>query len=128
MAVLDPALGAAATVATAGWKPLQRCSWLAAGRSPLAGTGLLFFPSSPSVFWSPQNPTAATKCEGPGSHPTLFWDVATVLGGVVGKKGAGDGGSYKKHFFYKGLLIDPKTCAHAINNKAKYRQNSQEQK
>ena len=25
-------------------------------------------------------------------HPRLFWEVATGLGGVVGKKGAGDGG------------------------------------
>ena len=35
-----------------------------------------------------------TVCEGPGGHPTLFWEVATGLGGVVGKKGAGDGGLY----------------------------------
>ena len=35
-------------------------------------------------------------CEGPGGHPTLFWEVATGLGGVVGKKGAGDGCLYIK--------------------------------
>src|SRR4029434_6745864 len=37
-----------------------------------------------------------THCEGPGGHPTLFWDVATGLGGVVWKKGAGDGCLYIK--------------------------------
>ena len=35
-------------------------------------------------------------CEGPGGQPTLFWAVATGLGCVVGKKGAGDGGLHIK--------------------------------
>lgn len=46
-------------------------------------------------------------CEGPGDHPTLFWEVATGLGGVVGKKGAGEGGLYIKiysHLFTWGIL------------------------
>ena len=45
-------------------------------------------------------------CEGPGGHPTLFWEVATGLGGVVGKKGAGDGGFHIKIYslFTWGIL------------------------
>ena len=39
-------------------------------------------------------------CEGPNSHPTLFWEVATGLGGVVWKKGAGDGCLYKYILIY----------------------------
>ena len=44
------------------------------------------------------NPRCFTErhCEVSGGHPTLFWEVATGLGGVVGKKGAGDGCLYIK--------------------------------
>ena len=41
-----------------------------------------------------------STCDGPGGHPTLFWEVATGLSGVVGKKGAGDGGLYTKIYSY----------------------------
>src|SRR4029434_2967071 len=50
-----------------------------------------FLPFCSHYLLTAHNPTAATKCEVPGGHPTLFWDVATGLGGVVGKKiGAGE--------------------------------------
>ena len=54
-------------------------------------------------------------CEGQGGHPMLFWDVATGLGGVVGKKGAGDGGSYKSIYIYLQGGLNPNTRAHKIN-------------
>ena len=50
-----------------------------------------------------------THCEGPDCHPTLFWEVATGLSGVVGKEGAGDGGLYTKNIFLfisLGILSD----------------------
>ena len=39
----------------------------------------------------------------------MFWEVATGLGGVVGKKGAGDGGFHIKIFFfiYMGIIWCP---------------------
>ena len=58
-------------------------------------------------------------CEGPGGHPTLFWEVATGLGGVVGKKGAGDGGFHIQIYFSfinrGNSLHQPQTIAHKIN-------------
>ena len=63
-------------------------------------------------------------CEEPGGHPTLFWEVATGLGGVVGKKGAGDGVFHIKIYSYLFTFfgIHPKTC---IYNKQTYIQNTQ---
>ena len=67
-------------------------------------------------------------CEGPGGHPTLFWEVATGLGGVVGKKGAGDGGFHIKIYFSfinRGNSVhQPQTIAHKINKHQSQRQNA----
>ena len=41
---------------------------------------------------SPYSQNNFNDCEESGGHPTLFWEVATGLGGVVAKKGVvGDG-------------------------------------
>ena len=39
-------------------------------------------------------------CERPTGHPMLFGIVATGLGGVVGKKSAGDGGVSVQKYIY----------------------------
>ena len=55
---------------------------------------------------------SVSVCEGQGGHPMLFWDVATGLGGVVGKKGAGDGDSFvstPKHVYIQYTNIESKT-------------------
>ena len=61
---------------------------------------LVFCSPSPPVSRSASHPTAATKCEGPDGHPTLFGDVATGLGGAVRKNRAGDDGFHIKIYIY----------------------------
>ena len=78
---------------------------------------LVFCSPSPPVSRSASHPTAATKCEGPDGHPTLFGDVATGLGGEVWKNRTRDGGCHKIYiytFIYKGLQ-QPETCAQTYN-------------
>ena len=60
---------------------------------------LVFCSPSPPVSRSASHPTAATKCEGPDGHPTLFGDVATGLGGEVWKNRTRDGGCHKIYIY-----------------------------